>query len=143
MLSISRTFTFESAHYLPNVPDGHKCGRLHGHSYEVTVYITGPVGETTGWIMDFGDVADLVDPVVRSLDHQTLNDIPGLANPTSEILAVWFWTKLADSLPGLSTIEVSETRKSKCILIGPSPIAGSAPAGRPVPTGTDRNRPLA
>jgi 6-pyruvoyltetrahydropterin/6-carboxytetrahydropterin synthase len=129
VLSISRTFAFESAHYLPNVPDGHKCGRLHGHSYEVTVHITGPVGATTGWIMDFGDVAALVDPVVRSLDHRTLNDIPGLANPTSENLAVWFWTKLADGLPGLSTIEVSETRKSKCILTRPPPAVGSAVNG--------------
>ena len=88
-MEIFRELTFEAAHRLPNVPPGHKCARLHGHSYRVEVHVAGPVGAATGWVMDFGDLTDACRPVRDQLDHYYLNDIPGLENPTSEVLARW------------------------------------------------------
>ena len=113
-MEIFKDFTFEAAHRLPNVPAGHKCARLHGHSFRVRVVIDGPVDAHTGWVMDFGDVKAAVRPLVERLDHHYLNEIPGLENPTSEVLARWLWVKLAPVLPGLSEIVVRETCTSGC-----------------------------
>ncbi|WP_404314158.1 6-carboxytetrahydropterin synthase QueD [Prescottella equi] len=106
---IFREFNFEAAHRLPNVPDGHKCARLHGHSYRLSVHVEGPIDPTLGWVMDFGDLKKAVQPLVEQLDHYYLNDIEGLENPTSEVLAVWLWERLHPGLPGLSAITVRET----------------------------------
>jgi len=115
---IFREFTFEAAHRLPHVPDGHKCARLHGHSYRVIVNVTGPVGEETGWVMDFGDVKAAFRPLEEQLDHYYLNDIPGLENPTSENLAQWIWERLTPTLPELSAVTVRETCTSGCTFRG-------------------------
>src|SRR6478752_2152122 len=88
---IFREFTFEAAHRLPNVPEGHKCARLHGHSYRLSVHVVGPLDPEFGWVMDFGDIKQVVNPVVGELDHYYLNEIAGLENPTSEVLAKWLW----------------------------------------------------
>ncbi|MFD4292858.1 6-carboxytetrahydropterin synthase QueD [Rhodococcus sp. NPDC058505] len=106
---IFREFSFEAAHRLPNVPEGHKCARLHGHSYRFSVHVEGQVDPTLGWIMDFGDLKQVVRPLVEQLDHYYLNEIEGLENPTSEVLAVWLWERLHPGLPGLSAITVRET----------------------------------
>ncbi|GAA1033077.1 6-carboxytetrahydropterin synthase QueD [Virgisporangium ochraceum] len=110
-------FTFEAAHRLPEVPDGHKCARLHGHSYRVEVHVRGEVDPSTGWIMDFADMRSAVKPVLDRLDHYYLNEVPGLENPTSENLAVWIWDQLAVALP-LSKIVVRETCTSGCTYQG-------------------------
>jgi 6-pyruvoyltetrahydropterin/6-carboxytetrahydropterin synthase len=115
---IYREFTFEAAHRLPNVPNGHKCNRLHGHSYRVEVHVTGAVGEDTGWVQDFGDIKAAFKPLEDQLDHNYLNEVPGLENPTSEILAKWIWTRLVSVLPNLSAIQVRETCTSGCIYRG-------------------------
>jgi 6-pyruvoyltetrahydropterin/6-carboxytetrahydropterin synthase len=117
-MQIYKEFSFDSAHFLPNVPEGHKCGRLHGHTFHITVTISGPVGEKTGWIMDFGDLKAAYKPIHAQLDHYLLNDIEGLENPTSENLARWIWQRLKPSLPLLSQIEVKETCTSGCIYRG-------------------------
>jgi 6-pyruvoyltetrahydropterin/6-carboxytetrahydropterin synthase len=114
-------FTFEAAHRLPNVPSDHKCSRLHGHSYMARVYVTGPIDERAGWIIDFANIKDACKPVIARLDHYYLNEIPGLENPTSERLAVWIWRELESSLPLMSAIEVSETCTSGCVYRGPQP----------------------
>lgn len=119
-MEIYREFTFESAHRLPNVPDGHKCARLHGHSYRVQVHVAGPVGERSGWVMDFGDVKAAFQPLLLQLDHYYLNEIEGLSNPTSETLAAWIWQRLAPDLPGLSRVVVRETCTSGCTYTGPA-----------------------
>jgi 6-pyruvoyltetrahydropterin/6-carboxytetrahydropterin synthase len=119
-MQISKDFTFEAAHLLPNVPDGHKCARLHGHSFGVTVSVEGPVGETTGWVLDFADLSAAWAPLHDQLDHRYLNDIDGLANPTSEVLAVWIWDRLVGPLPQLSQVTVRETCTSRCTYRGPS-----------------------
>ncbi|WP_432571579.1 6-carboxytetrahydropterin synthase QueD [Kineococcus sp. SYSU DK005] len=111
-MEIFREFTFEAAHRLPHVPEGHKCARLHGHSYRATVHVTGPVDPHLGWVMDFGDLKKVVQPVIERLDHHYLNEIEGLANPTSEVLARWVWQQLSSALPRLSAITIRETRTS-------------------------------
>ncbi|MGW5051350.1 6-carboxytetrahydropterin synthase QueD [Actinokineospora sp. NPDC004072] len=120
MIEIFREFTFEAAHRLPNVPDGHKCARLHGHSYRVVVHVTGPVDAERGWVMDFGDVKQAFEPIRAQLDHYYLNEIDGLGNPTSEVLAQWIWDRLHPSLPALSAVTVRETCTSGCTYRGGS-----------------------
>ena len=118
-MRITKDFTFEAAHLLPNVPEGHKCARLHVHSFGVSVSVDGPVGETSGWIMDFGDLKAAWVPLHDQLDHRYLNEVDGLENPTSEVLAMWIWERLVGELPGLSEIEIRETCTSRCTYRGP------------------------
>jgi 6-pyruvoyltetrahydropterin/6-carboxytetrahydropterin synthase len=113
-VNIFKEFTFEAAHRLPHVPDGHKCARLHGHSFRVEVHVEGPVDEHTGWVRDFGDLTAAMEPVLDCLDHSYLNEIEGLDNPTSEMLARWIWERLRASLPDVSQIVVRETCTSGC-----------------------------
>ena len=113
-MEIFKEFTFEAAHRLPNVPPGHKCARLHGHSYRVEVHVKGPIGEKSGWVMDFADLKEAFQPLHAILDHYYLNEIDGLQNPTSEVLAKWIWTRLRKSLPQLSMVRVRETCTSGC-----------------------------
>ena len=113
-----KDFSFEAAHRLPNVPEGHKCARLHGHSFLVRVTVEGVVGEVTGWVMDFAELTRAFAPLHDRLDHRYLNEIDGLENPTSEILARWIWRELTAALPGLAAVEVRETCTSGCIYRG-------------------------
>lgn len=106
---IFKEFTFEAAHRLPNVSPGHKCGRLHGHSFRARIYVSGPLGSHTGWVMDFADLKAAFQPLYDRLDHNYLNDVAGLENPTSEVIARWIFEQLAPTVPGLSRIELHET----------------------------------
>lgn len=115
---IFREFTFEAAHRLPNVPEGHKCARLHGHSYRVEVHVSGSVGQETGWVQDFGDLKAAFKPLEEQLDHHYLNEVPGLENPTSEVLAKWIWDRLSKQLVGLSQVRVRETCTSGTVYRG-------------------------
>ena len=118
-MEVFREFSFESAHFLPNAPEGHKCLRLHGHSFRVSVHVTGLVDPDRGWILDFADIEAAFDPIHEVLDHRLLNDIAGLSNPTIEHLATWIWERLAPRLPGLSRLVVNETCNSGCTYEGP------------------------
>jgi 6-pyruvoyltetrahydropterin/6-carboxytetrahydropterin synthase len=115
---IWKEFGFESAHRLPHVPDGHKCGRLHGHSFKIRLTLRGDPGERTGWIMDFADLKEAWKPLHEVLDHRYLNEIPGLENPTSEVLARWIWERMAPVLPQLSSVSVRETCTAGCTYRG-------------------------
>ena len=117
-VEIFKEFTFESAHRLPFVPEGHKCGRLHGHSFKVAIHLSGEVDAHTGWIRDFSEIKAIFKPLYERLDHNYLNDIPGLENPTSEVLAKWIWNELKPLLPELSAIRIHETCTSGCIYRG-------------------------
>ncbi len=117
-MDIFKVFTFEAAHWLPNVPAEHKCKRMHGHSFRVEVHVTGPLGEQTGWVMDFADLKDTVDPIIDKLDHYCLNDIEGLDNPTSEHIAKWLWARLKPGLPEMTKVIVQETCNAGCIYRG-------------------------
>lgn len=118
-VEIWKDFSFDSAHRLPHVPEGHKCGRLHGHTFHVRVTLRGVAGEHTGWVMDFADLKAAWKPLDRVLDHRYLNDIEGLENPTSEVLAVWIWDRLKPVLPELWEVQVKETCTSGCSYRGP------------------------
>jgi 6-pyruvoyltetrahydropterin/6-carboxytetrahydropterin synthase len=112
-------FTLASARRLPNVPDGHPCGRVHGHTFDVRVVLDGPVGEHSGWVTDFADVeAAWAARVHRPLDHRLLNEVPGLENPTSERLAQWIWRALRPTLPVLAEVEVRESSRYGCTYRG-------------------------
>lgn len=118
MLEIYKRFTIEAAHRLPNVPEGHKCGRLHGHSFQIEVRVAGEPGERTGWVVDFAEIKSACAPVIELLDHRYLNEVDGLENPTSENLARWIWERLEGRLPGLSAVCVKETCSSGCVYRG-------------------------
>lgn len=118
-MEIFKAFTLEAAHRLPNVPAGHKCARLHGHSFRVELRVKGQIDPHTGWVMDFADIKAAFQPLYDQLDHHYLNDIPGLSNPTSEQLAVWIWERLQPGLAGLSEVVVHETCTSGCRYRGP------------------------
>lgn len=118
-MEIFKVFTVEAAHHLPNVPAGHKCSRLHGHSFRIEVHLRGEVDPHMGWIADFGDIKQAFAPVFDALDHRYLNEIPGLENPTSENLAIWIWRALQTDMPLLSSVVVHETCTSGCRYDGP------------------------
>ncbi len=117
-MEIFKEFTFEAAHDLPNTPEGHKCRRLHGHSFRVRLAVEGPVDEHTGWVMDFADIKAAFHPIWERLDHHYLNDIPGLENPTSEVIAKWIWAELKPVLPQLSEVKLWETCTAGCTYRG-------------------------
>ena len=117
-MEVFKEFSFEAAHRLPNVPAGHKCARLHGHTFYVRLVVEGEVDEQMGWVMDFAEIKRQFRPLYEQLDHNYLNDIPGLENPTSELLARWIWQRLKPTLPELSQVEIRETCTSGCIYRG-------------------------
>lgn len=120
MMELYKDFRFEAAHRLPNVPEGHKCARLHGHSFLVRLTIVGEVDPVTGWLMDFDEIKTAFEPLYDQLDHHYLNDVPGLENPTSENLAVWIWDRLKPKLKELDSVEVRETCTVGCTYRGPA-----------------------
>ncbi len=101
---IFKQFTFDSAHFLPNVPITHKCREIHGHTYMLTIFIEGDLHPELGWVMDFTDLKEVVEPVVKQVDHKMLNNVPGLENPTCELFAVWIWDKIKPGLPLLKSV---------------------------------------
>ena len=115
---VFKEFTIEAAHRLPNVPQGHKCARLHGHSFRVEVHVQGAVDDEAGWVVDFADIKEAFMPLFEQLDHHYLNEIEGLSNPTSENLAKWIWVRLRPELPLLCKVVVRETCNAGCIYQG-------------------------
>jgi 6-pyruvoyltetrahydropterin/6-carboxytetrahydropterin synthase len=118
MVELIKEYRFEAAHRLPNVPAGHKCARLHGHSFKFEVHVTGPVDAQTGWFIDFGDLDEIVMPLVARLDHFYLNEIEGLENPTSEICVRWLFDRIKPRLPALTAITFFETCDARCVYRG-------------------------
>jgi 6-pyruvoyltetrahydropterin/6-carboxytetrahydropterin synthase len=119
-IRLAKSFSFEAAHFLPSFPEGHKCRRMHGHSFKVDVVVEGPLDPARGYLVDYGDIKRAVAPLHDELDHRLLNELPGLANPTSEMLAVWVWDRLRPVLPMLAEVIVHETCTSRCEYRGPA-----------------------
>lgn len=117
-MDVFRVFQVEAAHWLPHVPEGHKCARLHGHSFRIEVHVSGEPGADSGWVMDFADLRAAFQPLFEQLDHRCLNDVEGLDNPTSEHLARWIWVRLQADLTGLSKVVVQETCNAGCVYRG-------------------------
>ncbi len=122
-MEIYKRFRFEAAHRLPHVPPDHKCYRLHGHSFEVELAVKGPVGEHSGWVVDFDEIRRAFAPLHDALDHRCLNDLDGLENPTSEHLCRWIWARVQPVLPLLSAVSVRETCTAGCTYRGEKPTA--------------------
>jgi 6-pyruvoyltetrahydropterin/6-carboxytetrahydropterin synthase len=117
-MEIYKEFAFDSAHFLPNVPEGHKCRNMHGHTYHLRVYIQGEPDEQYGWIIDFKELKDMIMPLIDLLDHTLLNNIKGLENPTAENITRWFWQHAKPLIPALSRIELKETPTTGVIYSG-------------------------
>jgi 6-pyruvoyltetrahydropterin/6-carboxytetrahydropterin synthase len=117
-ITIKKDFDFEAGQALTSFPEGHKCRGLHGHSFKLTLAVTGTVNPETGIFYDHANISKAMKPLLQQLDHSYLNDIPGLENPTIEVMAHWFWTRLAPQLPGLSEIELWETPRTRCVYRG-------------------------
>ncbi len=113
-----REFTLEAGRQLPNLPAGHPCSRMHGHTFRIQVFIGGEIQPRSGWIMDFAELDTKIHAIREILDHQVLNGIPGLENPTTELLAQWIWQRLKPELPGLTRIVIQENPYSGCIYTG-------------------------
>ncbi len=107
-------FRFEAAHRLPRVPAGHKCERLHGHSFKIELAIEGPVDPQTGWFLDYAVLYAAWQPLYDQLDHRYLNEVEGLENPTSENLARWVWERVKAQIPQLAQVTVFETCDARC-----------------------------
>ena len=108
-MEIYKEFSFDSAHFLPHVPEGHKCRNMHGHTYRLKVFIEGQPDPKLGWIMDYKELKDALSGVIEQLDHRLINDIPGLENPTAENITIWIWNQIKPMLTNLSRIELYET----------------------------------
>ena len=106
-VEISKVFDFDAAHWLPNVPEGHKCKRMHGHTYRVEVRVKGQL-DHRGFVADYAELAEWMAPVIEALDHRTLNEVRGLDNPTTEVLVWWIWDQLR-GLDGLCAVRVYES----------------------------------
>lgn len=117
-MEIFKKFTFEAAHRLPHVPQGHKCARLHGHSFHVALHVEGPLQPQLDWVLDFADIKQVFKPFLELLDHHYLNEIEGLENPTSENIARWIWSKVKPLLPELTQVVVQETCTTGCVYRG-------------------------
>lgn len=111
-MEVFREFTFDAAHRLQGLPEGHKCANMHGHTYRLTVAVEGPLEPSIGWVVDFAAINGATNEVIAQLDHRVLNDLPGLEQPTTELIAVWIWNQLIDRLPGLARVTLYENARS-------------------------------
>jgi 6-pyruvoyltetrahydropterin/6-carboxytetrahydropterin synthase len=119
-IELRKTFQFEAAHLLPNLPASHKCRRLHGHSFVVEIGVAGEIDPKLGWLIDYAEISDAFKPLLERLDHYYLNEIPGLENPTSENIAIWIWRDLKPRLALLTEVVVAETCTARCVYRGDS-----------------------
>jgi len=117
-IELRKTFQFEAAHLLPHLPESHKCRRLHGHSFQAEIVVTGECDERLGWLVDYADITRAFKPLWEQLDHRYLNEVPGLENPTSENIARWIWEHLRPRLPLLTEVVVAETCTARCVYRG-------------------------
>ena len=117
-VELVKEYRFEAAHQLPHVPPGHRCARVHGHSFRFEIHVTGPVDAHTGWLIDFGELDNVVMPLVDRVDHHMLNEIEGLEKPTSEVCAKWLFDRIKSGIPQLTALTFYETHDARCVYRG-------------------------
>ena len=111
---LKQHFQIESARFLPHLSKDHPCSRLHGHSFKIILTLQGPLDAKIGWVMDYNDITRIMKPLLDQIDHRTLNEVPGLDNPTSEHLARWIYDQALSSLPLLKQVAILETPMTEC-----------------------------
>lgn len=111
---LKQHFQIESARFLPKLEKGHPCSRLHGHSFKIILILIGDLDPAVGWVMDYNEIQSRVKPLLEQIDHRVLNEVPGLENPTSELLAKWFYDRARPLLPTLVRVTVAETPLTEC-----------------------------
>lgn len=114
---IFKELTFDAAHRLPQLPEGHKCREMHGHTYRLKIWLEGTPDEM-GWVMDFSNIKKRIKPTIDLIDHKVLNNVEGLEHPTCELLSIWIWNRLKPVLPLLKRIELNETPTSGVVYEG-------------------------
>ncbi len=114
IFELTQQFTIESARYLPFLPPEHPCSRMHGHSFKIELVLRGELKKSTGWLVDYNDIKKIAAPIITLLDHQELNKIAGLENPTTENITHWLYQKVKAQLPELYQVVVSETKDTSC-----------------------------
>ena len=118
-MEVYRTFRFHAARFLPNLDDTHICKQMHGHTFNLTVYVNDTIDDKTGFVIDFFDIDKIFNKEIMPLiDHKNLNAVIGLENPTSENLCVWIWTKLIKHIPTISKLNLSEDHGTGIIYNG-------------------------
>lgn len=111
---LKQHFQIESARFLPHLPSTHPCSRMHGHSFKIILTLVGDLDPQIGWVIDYNDIQSRMKPLLDLIDHRVLNEVPGLENPTSELLAKWLFEKAKTSLPQLTRVTVAETPLTEC-----------------------------
>jgi|TARA_B110000263_G_scaffold209386_1_gene191409 6-pyruvoyltetrahydropterin/6-carboxytetrahydropterin synthase len=111
---IWKKFSFQAAHKLPNVSQGHKCGNMHGHTFEVIVSAKSS-NNTQQELIELDRICNLL---YQELNKKCLNDMEGLENPTSEIISSWIFSKIKESYNFISKVEVMETTHAGCSFDG-------------------------
>lgn len=107
--TVTSTFRFDAAHYLPN--HSKKCKFLHGHSYKLEVTVRRKVDVETGMVIDFGKLKSVVRAQVEEvLDHGYINNFVSM--PTSENIIMWIWAQLSMDIKGLHKLRLYETENN-------------------------------
>lgn len=114
-MELKQHFQIESARFLPNLDSSHPCSRMHGHSFKIILTLCGPLDPKLGWVMDYHEITKVMQPLLKELDHRVLNEVKGLENPTSELLAKWIFDHAVKGLPLLKEVNVSETPTTECV----------------------------
>ena len=107
-------FRIESARYLPFLPESHPCRSVHGHSFKISLRLQGQLNPKIGWMIDYNEISQRLQPLLKQIDHRLLNEVQGLENPTSENLAHWFFVKAQKILPELVQVIIAETPDTEC-----------------------------
>ncbi|WP_270374690.1 6-pyruvoyl trahydropterin synthase family protein [Marinicauda sp. Alg238-R41] len=110
-LEISKDFAFDAAHYFEHKEKDHPFSRLHGHSFQGTVTLSGSPAEDSGMVKDFWEIDSEIKALRDQLDHRLLNEVEGLEHPSLEAVALWVFERLDAVLPGLVSVEI---RRPSC-----------------------------
>lgn len=111
---LKQHFQIESARSLPHLPSTHPCSQVHGHSFKITLIFVGPLDPQKGWLIDYNDIQNWMKPILQQIDHRLLNEVSGLENPTTEMIAYWIFDRAKKEMPSLVQVAVSETSSSEC-----------------------------
>lgn len=111
---LKQHFQIESARFLPHLPSSHPCSRMHGHSFKIVLTLVGALDPKIGWVIDYNDIQAKMKPLLEKIDHSVLNEVEGLENPTSELLAKWIYDRAVPTLPMLTKVTIAETPLTEC-----------------------------